>query len=255
MINLTRRVKSGKIVNCHMNKEVFEMFYDEQQAINACSDDPSLIFSLIKQGYFEVVDALIEKNKVDVNLCDSVGNDVVTRLLKAKQYELVLKLMKKRNWDVNHQNVDGDTFGHILALDNSVSALMIIAQLTKKKNYLPNIRNNKGETVFDRALNNNYMGTAFKILEDKRFNNISVLSFKKLCHASIKNVYYGKYSKLNNLEVIVESLEKKELVPSMKNLVDKLNDNLEDIKKEIINNKGYSVLENIIESSLQEATA
>lgn len=228
------------------------MFYDEQQAFNACNEDPLLIFSLIKQGHFEVVNALIEKNKVDVNLCDSVGNDVVTRLLKAKQYEAVLKLMKKRNWDVNHQNIEGDTFGHILALDSSVSALMIIAQLTKKKNYLPNIRNNKGETIFDRAINNNYIGAAFKILGDKRFNNISILSFKRLCHASIKNVYYGKYSKLNNLEVIVESLEKKELVPSMQNLVNKINENLEEIKNEIMDN-GYSVLESIIDSSLEEA--
>ena len=109
------------------------MFYDEQQAFNACSEEPSLIFALIKEGHFSVVEALVEKNKIDVNLCDSLGNDVVTRLLKAKQYELVLKLMKKRNWDINHQNIDGDTFGHILALDNSVSALMIISELIKKK--------------------------------------------------------------------------------------------------------------------------
>lgn len=237
-----------------MNKEVYMMFYDEQQAFDACSEDPLLIFALIKLGHFEVVEALLEKNKVDVNLCDSVGNDVVVRLLKAKQYELVLKLMKKRSWDVNHQNVDGDTFGHILALDNSVSALTLVAQLTKKKNYLPNIRNNKGETIFDRAVNNNYMMTAFKILEDKRFNNISVLSFKRLCHASIKNVYYGKYSKLNNLEVIVGSLGKKELVPSMQNLVNKINDNLDEIKSELMGNS-YSVLEGIIDSSLEEVTA
>lgn len=230
------------------------MFYDEQQAFDACSEDPLLIFTLIKLGHFEVVEALLEKNKVDVNLCDSVGNDVVVRLLKAKQYELVLKLMKKRSWDVNHQNVDGDTFGHILALDNSVSALTLVAQLTKKKNYLPNIRNNKGETIFDRAVNNNYMMTAFKILEDKRFNNISVLSFKRLCRASIKNVYYGKYSKLNNLEVIVGSLGKKELVPSMQNLVNKINDNLDEIKSELMGNS-YSVLEGIIDSSLEEVTA
>lgn len=236
-----------------MDKEVFEMFYDEQQAFNACSEEPSLIFALIKEGHFSVVEALVEKNKVDVNLYDSLGNDVVTRLLKAKQYELVLKLMKKRSWDMNHQNIDGDTFGHILALDNSVSALMIVSELIKKKNYMPNIRNNKGETIFDRAINNNYIGAAFKILEDKRFNNISVLSFRNLCYASIKNVYYGKYSKLNNLEIIVESLEKKELVPSMQILVDKINDNLEEIKNEIMDD-GFSVLESIIETSLEEAT-
>ena len=103
---MTIRCKSVKICSCHVNKEVFEMFYDEQQAFNACSEEPSLIFALIKEGHFSVVEALVEKNKIDVNLCDSLGNDVVTRLLKAKQYELVLKLMKKRNWDMNHQNID-----------------------------------------------------------------------------------------------------------------------------------------------------
>ena len=250
---MTNFRKFDRICNYHMNKEVYEMFYDEQQAFNACSEEPSLIFALIKEGHYSVIGQLIKKNKIDVNLCDSFGNDVVTRLLKAKQYEFVLELMKKRNWNVNHQNIEGDTFGHILALDNSVSALMIIAQLIKKKNYLPNLKNNKGETIFDRAIYNNYMGAAFKILEDKRFNNISVLSFRKLCHASIKNVYYGKYSKLNNLEIIVESLEKKELVPSMKSLVDKINENFEEIKNELMDD-GYSVLENIIETSINEAT-
>ena len=72
------------------------MFYDEQQAFDACSEDPLLIFTLIKLGHFGVVEALLEKNKVDVNLCDSVGNDVVVRLLKAKQYELFInKVMGK----------------------------------------------------------------------------------------------------------------------------------------------------------------
>ena len=84
------------------------MFYDKQQAINACSTDPSLVFNAIKHGYYDVVEILIDKNKVDVNVCDGAGNDVVTRLLKARQYDLVLRLMKKRNWDVNHQNVEGD---------------------------------------------------------------------------------------------------------------------------------------------------
>ena len=85
------------------------------------------------------------------------------------------------NLEKNHQNIDGNTFGHILALDDSVAALKVVEQLTKKKNYIPNIKNNKGETVLDRAINSNYVFTAFKILEDKRFNSIDVVSFKKLC--------------------------------------------------------------------------
>ena len=174
------------------------MFYDKQQAINACSEEPSLIFNLIKLGYFDVIEVLVDKNKVDANICDGNSNDVVTRLLKARQYELVLRLMKKRNWDVNHQNYDGDTFGHVLASDNSVGAVKIMEQLRKNKNYLPNIKNNKGETVLDKAVNNNYTFAAFKILEDKRFNNIDVSSFRKLCNAYLNNVSY--YVNITNIK-------------------------------------------------------
>lgn len=227
------------------------MFDSEQQMIKECIDDPSLIFTLIKRGEFEVVYQLVHQNKISVNLCDSIGNSVVTRLLKAKQYDLVISLMKKRNWDVNHQNVEGDTFGHILALDDSIGALKIIEQLTKKKNYIPNIKNNKGETVLDRAINSNYIYTAFKILEDKRFNNIDIVSFKKLWNVCIKNAYYGKYAKLNNLDIIVGQLEKKELIPSVKTVVDHIQDNLDVIKEEIMKNN-YKAVEHIIDLSLDK---
>ena len=208
---MTNRVNSARIYNCHMNKEVFKMFSSEQQIFNACTDEPSLIFNLVKRGCYEMVEELVDEGIVSVNECDTLGNDLVTRMLKARQYELVLKFMKKRNWDVNHQNIDGNTFGHILALDDSVAALKVVEQLTKKKNYIPNIKNNKGETVLDRAINSNYVFTAFKILEDKRFNSIDVISFKKLCNSCVKNTYYGKYAKLNNLEIIVNNLEMKDL--------------------------------------------
>ena len=219
----------------------------KEQIISSCTEEPSLIFNLIKQGYYEDVYDLVSSNKVNINICDSVGNDVVTRLLKAKQYDIVLELMKKRNWDVNHQNVDGNTFGHILAQDNSISALRVVEQLTKKKNYIPNIKNNKGETVLDRAINNNYIYTAIKILEDKRFDNIDVISFKRLWDACIKNKYYGKYAKLNNLEVIVDSLDKKELIPSLRELIEKIINNIEFIKNAIIDGNS-KVLDNVIYS-------
>lgn len=242
------------IINCHTNKEVFNMFNSDIEVLNACSEEPSLIFTLIKQGEFEAIQILIEKNKINVNQCDSVGNDVVTRLLKAKEYNLVLELMKKRNWDVNHQNIEGNTFGHILAQDNSLSALKLVNQLVKKSNFMPNIKNNRGETILDKAISNNYICTAFKVLEDKRFNNIDIFSFNKLITACIKNTYYGKYSKLNNLEVIVNNLEKKELIPSMKKVIDDINRNMDIIKNEIMNNTSNS-LESIIMSSLDEAYA
>lgn len=225
------------------------MTNDYQQLVEACKSEPSLIFNLIKQGDYAVIWQLVDENAVNVNLCDSVGNDVVTKLLKARQYDLVLPLMKKRNWDVNHKNAEGNTFAHILAMDDSVTAVKVVEQLTKKKNYLPNIKNNKGETALDRALNNNYLCTAFKLLEDKRFNDIDIFSFKNLINVTIKNSYYGKYSKINNLEIIVENLEKKELDPCMTNVVEKINDNMEAIKRDIMNNKS-TLLENIVNNQL-----
>lgn len=221
------------------------MLNNEQKMMDACKDDPSVIFKIIKNGYFNVVERLIEENMIDVNLEDVVGNDVITRLLKAKQYDLVVQLMKKRNWDVNHKNKDGETFGHILADDNSLCAVKVVEQLNKKKNYLPNIKNNKGETIFDKALNRSYLCTALKILEDKRFNSIDITSFKVLCNNIIKNRDYGKYTKINTLEIALGSLEKKELEPTLKNLVGDLNENIEVIKRDILNNDSR-LLDNLI---------
>lgn len=224
------------------------MLNNEQMTINACKDDPSLIFKIIKNGDFDIIEQLVENNCINVNLEDGAGNDVITRLLKAKQYDLVVQLMKKRNWDVNHRNKDGDTFGHILANDNSICAVKVVEELNKKKNYLPNIKNKKGETIFDRALNSSYLSTALKVLEDKRFNSIDIVSFKTLCNSIIKNRDYGKYTKINSLEIALESMEKKELDPILKNLIGDLNDNIDIIKRDILNNDSR-LLDNLINNN------
>jgi len=212
------------------------MFMSEQEMINACKDDPSVIFKMINKGYFEVIEKMVEDNSINVNIVDGVGNDIVTRLLKARQYDLVVQLMKKKNWDVNHKNQDGNTFGHVLAHDNSICAVKVVEQLNKKKNYIPNIKNNKGETILDRALSCNYLCTAIKIIEDKRFTSIDVSSFKALCNALIKSREYGKYTKINTLEIIVGNLEKRELDPDIANLVENISDNMDGIKRDILNN-------------------
>ena len=170
-----------------------------------------------------------------------------------KQYDLVLKFIRKRSWNLNHQNLDGNTIGHLLVKDTSVSALRILEHLTKSKRYLLNLKNKNGETVLDRAIHNQSAFQALKILEEKRFNNIDVLSFKQLCQLCIKNNYYGKYSKLTNLENIVDSLEKKDgLVPSMSELLDKIVDNLEVIKLDLEKGK-FSLLDQMINTSLKES--
>lgn len=215
--------------------------------IDACKEDPSIVFTLIKQGNYDAVEELINDNLINVNIVDSVGNDVVTRLLKAQQYDLVVQLMKRRNWDVNHQNVDGNTFAHVLANDDSMFTVKIAEQLIKKKNYIPYIKNKKGETALDRSINNNYICTAFKLLGDKKYNDIDVSQFKNLFNVCIKNKYYGKYSKINNLEIIVENLEKKDLSPSLKKIIENISDNMDLIKNDIMNNNNL-ILDTIINS-------
>lgn len=222
------------------------MFYDIDKAIKACEEEPSSIFKLIKEEKFEAVDKLLSKKKVSINLCDNAGNDVITKLLKAKQYELVLKHMKNKEWNVNHQNHDGNTFGHYLASINYVNVLEIIKQLKKIKEFSPNIKNKKGETLLDKSINDNYIYTTLKILEDKRFNNIDVLSFKKIFDTYITNSKYGKYSKWDNLKSIVTSLEKKDsLLPNVEKLVNSISENMDIIKKELMMNR-YKRLEYMI---------
>ena len=200
-------------------------------------EDPSLIFQYIKEGNEEAIEALIDHNQVNVNLVDHLGNDVVTRLLKARMYDYVIILMKKKNWKVNHQNIEGNTFSHILALDNSIFAVKVFEELIKKKNYLPNIKNHQQETALDIALNNHYLCCAFKILEDKRFNSINLLSFKQLLEITLRNKKYGKYSKITNLQIIVNNLEKKELDSDLMRVVSFLRENMDTIKSEIMKGK------------------
>lgn len=230
------------------------MFYDEAKAIKACEEEPQLIFELIKEEHFELVDFLLTKGKVDINVCDELGNNVLVRLLKKGQYDLVLKHMKNKKWDVNHQNNEGNTFAHILVLYNYVNVLEIINQLKKNRNFMPNIKNNKGETILDKSINDNYIYTTIKILEDKRFNNIDVISFKNLYDTYIKTNNYGKYTKLTNLQIILDNLEEKSLLPNMERLVNTVKENFEVIKQEVINNK-TNELDSIISNVLQESRA
>ncbi len=231
------------------------MFYNEEKTIKACEEEPSLIFELIKEGHIDLVDKLLSSNKVSVNTIDQFGNDVITRLLKARMYSLVLKYMKDKTWDVNHQNNEGNTFAHYLVTMNYVHVIDIIKALKRNKKFMPNIMNKQGQTILDKSINENYIYSTLKILEDNRFNRIDVLSFKKLYEAYIKNSCYGKYSKLSNLVTIIDSLNKKEeLLPKMQELVRTIKANMDIIKREIMKNKS-KYLEGIINDVLVETIA
>ena len=218
--------------------------------ITSYEEDPTGIFPMISRGEFELVDYLLDNGIVNINTVDANENDVLVRLLKVGKYDLVLKYMKKRNWDVNHQNREGDTFGHILADDSSVSTIKIVDALIKKSSFKPNIRNNKGQTLFDKANNNNYLITSLKILEDKRFTNIDLYDFKSLCD-SIFGGKYGKYSMLSNFNIIINSMKKKPLLPNMQKLIDRLYENKEAIKIDISNNS-VDLFDKIVNLTIKE---
>ena len=179
------------------------MFYNETQAIKRCEEEPSLIFDLINEDHKELVDKILSKKLVSVNTVSKDGDDVLMYMLKQNWYDLVIKYMKKKEWDVNHPNNDGDTFAHILVMKKYLDVMEIMKQLLKNTKLIPNIRNKKGETILDKSINDNYIYTTIKILEDERFNNIDLMSFKNLYEKYIKNDNYGVYSKMNNLEIIL----------------------------------------------------
>lgn len=228
------------------------MSKEKQQLFDKCKEDPSLIFSYIKQERFNDVLEVLVNNVVSINQLDNVGNDVMARLLKAKQYNMVIALMKKKNWNVNNQNIEGFTFAHILACDNSLMAVKVAEHLAKKSNYIPDLKNANGDTALDLALRNNHLCLAFKILEDKRFTNIDMLSFRNLFNTTVGNKLYGKYSKISNLEIIVDNLEKKELNAELRDLINYIRNNMEAIKNTILNNRAI-ILDNIINNKLVEA--
>lgn len=230
------------------------MFYSETKTIELVSEDPSLVFELIKEDNLEFVDMLLKKKIVDINTCDEFGNSILVRLLKAGAYDIVLKHMTNKDWDVNHQNMDGNTFAHYLVAINYVSVIDIINKLKKNKDFLPNIKNNKGETILDKSINDNYIYTTVKILEDSRFNNIDVLSFKNLYDTYIKSNNYGKYSKVNNLEIIVNNLNNKNLLPTVEEIIEFIKKNFNAIKEEVLNSNKSTRIDTIIQNVLEEST-
>ncbi len=227
------------------------MFYDERQAIEKCEEEPSQIFNLIDEGHLELVDKILRKRNTNINLTNDHEDDILSYLLKKGHYELVLKHMKKKDWNVNHQNKDGDTFAHILVTKKYLEVIEIIKQIHKNKNFIPNIRNKNGETILDRSINNNYIYTTVKILEDERFNNIDLVSFKNLYENYIKNDNYGSYSKMNNLEVIVDNLKEKELLPKLNKIIEAISTNFEEIKQ-LVKNNDIKRLDNMIYGVLKE---
>ena len=225
------------------------MFYSIIQAENACDSEPSLIFSLIKESDQEVIERIIGKEDYDFNLVDVNGNNVLMCLLKNKNYDLVLKYIHKV--DINHQNNDGDTIMHFLVTLEYSDVKEIIEYILNSKQFIPNIKNNLGETILDKSIHNNYLYITIKILQDKRFNSIDVYSFKNLYETYIKSNNYGKYSKLSNLEIILDKLETKKILTKKEKLINLINNNLESIKNDFMTSKTEKI-DNLINLVIEE---
>ena len=227
------------------------MFYDEIQAIETCEEEPSQIFNLIDEGHIEIVEKVLRKKWASVNITNSNEDDILSYLLEKGHYELVLRLMKKKDWNVNHQNKDGNTFAHILVSKKYLEVIDITKELYKNKKFIPNMRNKNGETILDISLYKDNIYTAVKVLKDKRFNNIDLMSFKNLYEKYVKNDKYGTYSKMNNLEVIIDNLKDRQLLPKLNKVIDTLSNDLDDIKQslkqgniETLDKMIYNVLDN-----------
>ena len=217
------------------------MFYDETKTINACDNEPSLIFELLKEEHMELLDKIISRKNFDINVCDIDGNNILMKLLKKGQFDLVLKHIKNKRVDINHQNNEGNTLAHILLSLKNIRVVDVYKELRKIKSFDPNIKNKEDETILDISIKNESTYLTSKILWDSRFNQVGVVSFKKYYDAYIKNSAYGKYSKLCNLELIVGSLSVRELQPKLKMIIDFFKENFDIIKQEVINNKTKSM--------------
>ena len=227
------------------------MFYDVIQAIEACDEEPSLIFKAIKLNYRDVYEKVLEKDNFNFNLTDEDGNNVLMYLLKNKDYDLVNKYISNPKININHQNNDGNTLAHLLVTANYIDIKEILEKLLLRIDFLPNIKNELNETILDKSINNPYLCTTMKILSDRRFNNIGLNSFIHLYETYIKSNNYGTYSKLNNFEVIFNSLKEKELMPTMSRLVNIIQKEENIIKKDFIKSKTM-ILDTIINHLIKE---
>lgn len=218
------------------------IFYDKKETIKMCKRDPKIIFELINERYTDVVEEILNSDRNIINLCDDNGNSVMMNLLARKEYDLILKCVKYRNWDINYRNKDGNTFTHLLVMHDYLKIAKILDAIKRNKKFIPNIKNKNKETILDMAIKSEKLCGINKILEDKRFNDIDIVSFKFLFDKYINNSYYGKYSKLNNLQLVINNLEKKEkLKPRMQKVLKYIKSNIDIIKSDLLKNSSNNL--------------
>ena len=224
--------------------------FTSDQAIKAAEEDPSIIFELIKTDNDELLNHMLDESLIDVNLVSSNNDSLAIKLLKSAKYELVLKVIKNKNWNVNYQNDDKETFGHILAKINNVAVVPVFKELKKNKNFDINLRNKDDKTIFDISVESHNAYVSTKIIEDERFNNINIFEFLKFYETYIDTNEYGKYSKINMIESIL-TMDGRYVNTRMQELLNHLKDNFKNIKKDI-ENDDYNLLKSIIKECIYQ---
>ena len=224
--------------------------FTSDQAIKAAEEDPSIIFELIKTDNDELLNHMLDESLIDVNLVSSNNDSLAIKLLKSAKYELFLKLIKNKNWNVNYQNDDKETFGHILAKINNVAVVPVFKELKKNKNFDINLRNKDDKTIFDISVESHNAYVSTKIIEDERFNDINIFEFLKFYETYIDTNEYGKYSKINMIESIL-TMDGRYVNTRMQELLNHLKDNVKNIKKDI-ENDDYNLLNSIIKECIYQ---
>ena len=224
--------------------------FTSDQAIKAIEEDPSIIFELIKTDNDELLNHMLDESLIDVNLVSSNNDSLAIKLLKSAKYELVLKVIKNKNWNVNYQNDDKETFGHILAKINNVAVVPVFKELKKNKNFDINIRNKDDKTIFDISVESHNAYVSTKIIEDERFNDINIFEFLKFYETYIDTNEYGKYSKINMIDSIL-TMDGRYVNTRMQELLNHLKDNVKNIKKDI-ENDDYNLLNSIIKECIYQ---
>ena len=120
-------------------------------------------------------------------------------------------------------------------------------------------------STFDRMIINgyllnlcNYRQFLYYLIQNdiklKDFDTFATSQTTSLCNhidEYIKSNNYGKYSKLSNLEIILDNLENKPLMPRMKKLLRNIYKNLDVIKSDLNVSKTEN-LDNIINGIIME---
>lgn len=245
------KMRSSNIKYISLGKEVIMTnIFTSDQAIKAAEGDPSVIFELIRADNDELLNHMLEEDLIDVNLVTSNKDSLAIKLLKSFKYDLVLKVIKNKNWDINYQNEDKESFGHILAKINNVAVVPLFKELKKNKYFDINLRNKDNKTIFDISVENHNSYISTKIIEDERFNNIDIFEFLKFYETYMNTNEYGKYSKINMIDSIL-TMDGRYVSTRMQELLNHLKDNVKNIKKDI-EKDDYNLLKSIIKECVYQ---